>query len=235
MANGSEYELRLKAVLDTADVQQKLQQLRGGQGAQGGNGGAQAGSGGASFSNLGGLSQTMAKLNQGMAALRQSIDRLSGRLQFGGGGSGGSAGVQIVSVGGGSMAMPPLMAETGRGYSRIPLNAARQPELWPAPAARSVIKIPKGGYPYGEPGIRMMGVDQFAGKIRARYSQMRDSVSADMLREQLQGMINDYRKTGHRGMQSGASTVKKMMDEVLSGGGSFTGKQLMGALDDIVP
>lgn len=80
MANGSEYELRLKAVLDTADVQQKLQQLRGGQGAQGGNGGAQAGSGGASFSNLGGLSQTMAKLNQGMAALRQSIDRLSGRV-----------------------------------------------------------------------------------------------------------------------------------------------------------
>lgn len=64
---------------------------------------------------------------------------------------------------------------------------------------------------------------------------MRDSVPADMLKEQLQGMINVYRKTGHRGMQSGASAVKKMMDEVLSGGGSFTGKQLMGALDDIVP
>jgi len=32
------------------------------------------------------------------------------------------------------------------------------------------MRIPKGGYPYGEPGIRMMGVDQFAGQIRARYS-----------------------------------------------------------------
>jgi len=55
-----------------------------------------------------------------------------------------------------------------------------------------------------------------------------------MLREQLQGMIKNY-KTGHYGMQSGGRIVKKMMDEVLSGGGSFTGKQLMSALDDIVP
>lgn len=131
------------------------------------------------------------------------------------------------------MAVPPLMAETGRGYSRIPLNAARSPNLWPVPAARPVMRIPKGGYPWGEPGIRMMGVDQFAGKIRARYSQMQDSVPADMLKEQLQGMLKSYK--AHFGMQAGAGYVKKLMDEVLSGGGSFTGKQLMGALDDIVP
>ena len=80
MANGSEYELRLKAVLDTADVQQKLQQLRGGQ-AQGPMGSQSQVGGVAQQGNLGGLSQTLSKLNTGITQLRQSIDRLNGRFQ----------------------------------------------------------------------------------------------------------------------------------------------------------
>jgi len=76
----TEATLRLKAVLDTTEVQQKLQQLRGGQ-AQGPMGSQPPAGIAAQQGNLGGLSQTLSKLNTSITQLRQSIDRLNGRFQ----------------------------------------------------------------------------------------------------------------------------------------------------------
>ena len=62
----SEYTLQLKAMLDTSDVQQKLNQLKQQQGASGGNGGL----------GNGGIQQALQRLNTTLTNLQRSIDKL---------------------------------------------------------------------------------------------------------------------------------------------------------------
>lgn len=66
----SEYSIRMKAVLDTSEVQQSIDKLRG---QQGKGGGGQAGGG------LGSLQHTLNRLNTTLQQLQQAIQRLNGR------------------------------------------------------------------------------------------------------------------------------------------------------------
>lgn len=65
----SEYSLNLKAVLDTSDVQQKLNQLKQQQASSGSNGGL----------GNGGIQQVLQRLNTTLTNLQRSIDKLAGQ------------------------------------------------------------------------------------------------------------------------------------------------------------
>lgn len=72
----SQYNLELKATLDTAQVQQELQRLRSAQAASGSGenrGGGAAGAGG----NFQRLDASLARLNQSIANLQRSIDQMN--------------------------------------------------------------------------------------------------------------------------------------------------------------
>ena len=78
MANGSEYRLNLKAVLDTSQVQQELDKLKRAQQAEhGGGGGGSPAAGGEKFpANFSRLDQTLQRLNQSVQRLQRSVDQL---------------------------------------------------------------------------------------------------------------------------------------------------------------
>lgn len=70
----SEYTLRLKAALDTSEVQQELSKLRStSAGGPAGRGGASA----AATSNLGSLGTTLTKINTTLAQLNQTLSRMA--------------------------------------------------------------------------------------------------------------------------------------------------------------
>ena len=76
MANGSEYRLNLKAVLDTSQVQQELDKLKRAQQAEHGGGGSPAAGGEKFAGNFSRLDQTLQRLNQSVQRLQRSVDQL---------------------------------------------------------------------------------------------------------------------------------------------------------------
>ena len=77
MANGSEYKLNLKAVLDTSQVQQELDKLKRARQAEYGGGGGSSAAGGEKFpGNFSRLDQTLQRLNQSVQRLQRSVDQL---------------------------------------------------------------------------------------------------------------------------------------------------------------
>ena len=109
MANGSEYRLNLKAVLDTSQVQQELDKLkRAQQGGGGGGGGQSSAAGGERFgANFSKLDQTLQRLNQSVQRLQRSVEQLN---------RGSQRAAQHVQASGAGVWTPASLAGARRGY-----------------------------------------------------------------------------------------------------------------------
>lgn len=70
----SEYTLRLKAALDTSEVQQELSKLRS---TSAGGPAGKAGASAAATSNLGSLGTTLTRINTTLAQLNQTLSRMA--------------------------------------------------------------------------------------------------------------------------------------------------------------